>query len=82
MDKATNATRYEDILKNIEHAERRVNKYQLDLNLATLGMMKLQEIRKSLIETEADKPDKLTDPSETVPDNHETVADKPSDSGP
>ncbi len=68
MNKNTNATRYEDILKNIEHAERRVNKYQLDLNLATLGMMKLQEIRKGLIETEADKPDKLSEPLEPVPD--------------
>ncbi len=60
MDKTSNADRYEDILKNIEHAGRRVNKLQLDLNLATLGLVKLNELKQSFSENDsiADKPDK------------------------
>ncbi len=73
MDKAT---RYEDILKNIEHAERRVNKFQLDLNLATLGLMKLRELKQSITETDVDKPDKLTEPE---PDK---LTEPASDTGP
>ncbi len=76
MDKNTNATRYEDILKNIEHAERRVNKFQLDLNLATLGLMKLRELKQSITETDVDKPDKLTEPE---PDK---LTEPASDTGP